>query len=73
MSDNNNANHEYREKLRLQASIQQAIGAQFAAEDEGLRHALSAAREQGLPEIQISPIQGKCYRCWRQRVMRATF
>lgn len=43
----------------LQTSIQQKIGARFAAEDEGLRNALSAAREQGLPEIQISSIQGK--------------
>src|SRR5438105_8074385 len=31
----------------------------FAAEDEGLRFALSAAKKAGLPEIQISPIQGK--------------
>ena len=38
----------------LQMSIQQKIDARFAAEDEGLRNALSAAREQGLPEIQIS-------------------
>jgi caffeoyl-CoA O-methyltransferase len=44
---------------KLQAHIQQEIIARFAAEDEGLRNALSAARQQGLPEIQISPLQGK--------------
>jgi len=43
----------------VQRSIQQRIGARFAAEDEGLHNALTAAHEQGLPEIQISPIQGK--------------
>src|SRR5256885_3176723 len=31
----------------------------FAAEDEGLRAALTSAKQAGLPEIQISPIQGK--------------
>lgn len=59
MSNNGDVSGEYREKLRLQTNIQQAIGEQFAPEDEGLRYALAAAREQGLPEIQISPIQGK--------------
>lgn len=39
--------------------IQQAITRMFAAEDEGLRNALAAAKAAGLPEIQISPIQGK--------------
>ncbi len=39
--------------------IQEAITRMFAPEDEGLRSALVAAREGGLPEIQISPIQGK--------------
>ncbi len=43
----------------LQKSIQQEITERFAAEDEGLRNALSAASEQGLPAIQISPVQGK--------------
>src|SRR5205823_7515049 len=28
-------------------------------EDDGLLHALRAAKQAGLPEIQISPIQGK--------------
>lgn len=35
----------------LQKSIQQEITERFAAEDEGLRNALSAASEQGLPAI----------------------
>src|SRR5438552_4404272 len=39
--------------------IEAAIVQQFAPEDEGLRFALSAAKKAGLPEIQISPIQGK--------------
>jgi caffeoyl-CoA O-methyltransferase len=39
--------------------IQAAITAMFAAEDEGLRAALTNAKQAGLPEIQISPIQGK--------------
>ena len=43
----------------LQKNIQQQISIRFAAEDEGLRYALSSAQEQGLPRIQISPIQGK--------------
>jgi caffeoyl-CoA O-methyltransferase len=45
--------------IELQRSIQQRIGMRYAAEDEGLRNALAAAREQGLPEIEISPLQGK--------------
>lgn len=39
--------------------IEALITAQFAPEDEGLRQALVAGKEAGLPEIQISPIQGK--------------
>ena len=59
MAGNRNTLEEYQRRLQLQASIQQAIVEQFANEDEGLRRALSAANEQGLPAIQISPIQGK--------------
>lgn len=59
MTDNSHTLDEYQRKLHLQTNIQQAITEQFAAEDEGLRRALSAANEQGLPAIQISPIQGK--------------
>src|SRR5207245_5592748 len=51
------------ERLQQQAKTRQiiveAITHQFAAEDEGLQRAVQAARQAGLPEIQISPIQGK--------------
>jgi len=40
-------------------NIAEAITRTFAAEDGGLKHALEAAKRAGLPEIQISPIQGK--------------
>ncbi len=50
-------------RLQQQAKTRQiiveAITHQFAAEDEGLQRAVQAARQAGLPEIQISPIQGK--------------
>src|SRR5258707_15082328 len=39
--------------------IETTIARIFAPEDEGLRNALSSAKQAGLPEIQISPIQGK--------------
>ncbi len=39
--------------------IEQNITQLFAAEDEGLQHALTTAKAAGLPPIQISPIQGK--------------
>jgi caffeoyl-CoA O-methyltransferase len=45
--------------LQRQRAIQEAITHLFAPEDEGLRHALSAAKTGGLPEIQISPLEGK--------------
>lgn len=51
------------ETLQQQAKTRREIESDlvriFASEDEGLRHALTAAREAGLPEIQISPLQGK--------------
>lgn len=43
----------------LQQQIQRAITDLFAPEDDGLRNALSLAKEAGLPDIQISPIQGR--------------
>jgi caffeoyl-CoA O-methyltransferase len=46
-------------KLQQQRQIESSIAHTFAPEDEGLRNALSSAKEAGLPEIQISPIQGK--------------
>lgn len=51
--------NEHSDVLREQAEIEQAIRNLFAPEDEGLRHALAAAQEAGLPAIQISPVQGK--------------
>lgn len=45
--------------LQTQRSIEQRIQQAFAPEDEGLRYALASARKAGLPEIQISPVQGK--------------
>ena len=43
----------------IRRNITEAITRTFAAEDDGLKHALEAAKKAGLPEIQISPIQGK--------------
>ena len=45
--------------LQQQRQIVEVITRIFAPEDEALRYALSSMREAGLPEIQISPIQGK--------------
>lgn len=39
--------------------IEEAIARLFATEDEALRQTTARAREQGLPSIQISPLQGK--------------
>ncbi|MBV8822320.1 MAG: O-methyltransferase [Ktedonobacteraceae bacterium] len=47
------------QQAKTRQEIENAIVGVFAPEDEGLRHALAAAKEAGLPEIQISPIQGK--------------
>ena len=47
------------EQAEVRSTIEAAIIRQFAAEDEGLRASLRSAKEAGLPEIQISPIQGK--------------
>ena len=44
---------------KTRQNIVEEITRKFAAEDEGLKHALKAAKQAGLPEIQISPIQGK--------------
>src|SRR2546430_7603064 len=52
MTDNKNL-------AALQQQIEADITQLFAAEDEGLHYALAAAKEAGLPEIQISPVQGK--------------
>ena len=44
---------------QIQRSIEQQIQQDFAPEDEALHYALTSAREAGLPQIQISPLQGK--------------
>ncbi len=50
---------ELQQLAKTRHTIEQAITQQFAAEDDGLRYALEAANQAGLPKIQISPIQGK--------------
>src|ERR1700719_4570488 len=47
------------QQLRTRHQIEEGITSAFASEDDGLRNALTSARAAGLPEIQISPIQGK--------------
>jgi caffeoyl-CoA O-methyltransferase len=47
------------QQAQAQHEIQDAITMMFAPEDEGLQSALREASHAGLPEIQISPIQGK--------------
>src|SRR5579863_4542850 len=50
---------ELQQQQRTRHQIEEAIASAFAPEDDGLRNALDSARDAGLPEIQISPIQGK--------------
>lgn len=45
--------------LDVQQLVQQKIIEEFASEDDALRFALEQAKDAGLPDIQISPIQGK--------------
>ncbi len=47
------------QQAKIRHEIEDAITAMFAPEDEGLQSALRVARQAGLPQIQISPIQGK--------------
>src|SRR5690348_6758779 len=47
------------QQQRTRRHIETSIASAFALEDEGLRNALTSARDAGLPAIQISPIQGK--------------
>lgn len=47
------------QQAKTRHDIEEAIRERFAPEDEGLRHALASARKAGLPEIQISPLQGR--------------
>jgi predicted O-methyltransferase YrrM len=57
-NDNTELTHLQQEQ-RARQHIEESIIRDFAPEDDGLRHALSSAKAAGLPEIQISPIQGK--------------
>ncbi len=50
---------ELQQQAKVRQKIEEDITHMFAAEDEGLKHALQAAKHAGLPEIQISPVQGK--------------
>lgn len=47
------------QQTKLRSFIETTISDRFAPEDDGLRHALAAGEEAGLPPIQISPIQGR--------------
>ena len=59
MTDNNKEESILQQQAQERREIEQAITILFAPEDEGLQQALVAAREAGLPGIQISPVQGK--------------
>ena len=59
MTTNSNELTFLQQQTKIRNRIVEAITHQFAAEDEGLQYALTAARQAGLPQIQISPIQGK--------------
>jgi caffeoyl-CoA O-methyltransferase len=50
---------EMQEQAQARQKIEEEITRKFAVEDDGLKHALLAAKQAGLPEIQISPVQGK--------------
>ncbi len=56
---NNNDLVTLQQQAEIRKNIETDITQLFAAEDEGLQYALAAAKEAGLPEIQISPVQGK--------------
>src|SRR5260370_13355579 len=47
------------QQKRTRHQLEEDITRAFASEDDGLRNALTSARAAGLPDIQISPIQGK--------------
>lgn len=59
MTDDSIDNATLQQKAKTQQEIEAAITHLFAPEDDGLRQALITAKEAGLPQIQISPIQGK--------------
>src|SRR6266699_7284 len=59
MSDNRSELELLQQQEKTRKKIEEAITRTFAPEDEALRYALASMREAGLPQIQISPIQGK--------------
>src|SRR5215475_4369231 len=48
-----------RQEAETRGFIEQRLTQLFAPEDDGLRGALQAARDNEMPEIQISPLQGR--------------
>ncbi len=48
-----------RADAELRASIDRELSERFAPPDTALRNAIARAQREGLPEIQISPLQGK--------------
>jgi caffeoyl-CoA O-methyltransferase len=48
-----------RDEAARRTNIDERLVALFASEDDALKGALAAAGEHGMPEIQISPLQGK--------------
>jgi len=59
MAQDNSELSELRQQTKTRQTILEMITRKFAVEDEGLKDALQAAKHAGLPEIQISPLQGK--------------
>lgn len=59
MTDNRTELAQLQQEAQTRRDIEAAITRTFAAEDEGLQSALTSAQQEGLPQIQISPIQGK--------------
>jgi caffeoyl-CoA O-methyltransferase len=59
LTDQNNDLTILQQQAQTRHEIEAAITAMFAPEDEALRSVLRAAKQAGLPQISISPIQGK--------------
>ncbi len=54
MGDENSKLSELQQQARTREKLTEEITRKFAPEDDGLKHALEAAKRAGLPEIQIS-------------------
>ncbi|HKD75507.1 MAG TPA: O-methyltransferase [Ktedonobacterales bacterium] len=50
---------ELRAAAQVRATIDREVTARYAPEDDVLRHANERAQQEGMPAIQISPLQGK--------------